>query len=69
MSKQTEQKQDQKNFNEKYKSFKEEFIANNSIESMVFENGSAIAMAYRELEKLNAHIIQIKNILQNDKES
>ena len=51
----------EESFEEKWKKHKEEYIKNNSIESMVYENGSALAMLYKEVQRLNSLLInQIK---------
>lgn len=40
-------------FKEKFQKYKEDYIKNNSIESMVYENGSALALLYKEVTRLN----------------
>ena len=51
----------EESFEVKWKKHKEEYIKNNSIESMVYENGSALAMLYKEVQRLNSLLInQIK---------
>ena len=44
---------DAKDFREKFQKYKEDYIKNNSIESMVYENGSALALLYKEVTRLN----------------
>jgi hypothetical protein len=49
-----ENTKEQKSFEEKWKKHKEEYLKNNTIESMVYENGSALAMLYKEIQRLNS---------------
>jgi hypothetical protein len=37
----------------KFKEYKDNYIKNNSLESMVYENGSALALLYKEITRLN----------------
>jgi hypothetical protein len=55
-----------KTLNDKYKEFKEVFMEKNTLKSMVFENGSALALIFKELQKLHYEVQQIKN--QNNNE-
>ena len=59
-------KKQQKTFNDKYADFKEKFMDKNTLKSMVFENGSALALIFKELQKINYEVQQIKN--QNNNE-
>lgn len=46
-------KKDEESLNtylEKFKKYKEDYIAKNSLESMVYENGSALALLYKEIK-------------------
>ena len=54
-------KEQLKTFNEQYSTFKEKFMEKNTLKSMVFENGSALALMFKELQKLNHEIQQLKN--------
>ena len=54
-------KKEQRKFQEKYGKFKDNFLEKNTLKSMVFENGSALALIYKELQKLNNELIQLKN--------
>lgn len=55
-----------KTFNERYSAFKDQFLEKNTLKSMVFENGSALALVYKELSKLTAEVQQLKNIKENE---
>jgi uncharacterized membrane protein YesL len=46
-------KKEVKDFKEKFQKYKEDYIKNNTIESMVYENGSALALLYKEVMRLN----------------
>lgn len=50
-----------KDFQQKWKDHKEKYIKDNSLESMVYENGSAIALLYKELQILNTNLKSIIN--------
>lgn len=51
-----EQKQ-VKDFQQKWKDHKEQYIKKHSIESMVYENGSALAVLYKEVQRLSSLIV------------
>ena len=51
-----EQKQ-VKTFQDKWKKHKEDYIKKYSIEEMVYENGSALAILYKEVQRLNQLLI------------
>ena len=51
-----EQKQ-VKDFQEKWKEHKEQYIKKHSIEEMVYENGSALAVLYKEVQRLGSLIV------------
>lgn len=55
-----EQKQ-VKDFQQKWKEHKEQYIKDHSIEEMVYENGSALAVLYKEVQRLSSLIITIIN--------
>jgi hypothetical protein len=50
-----------KDFNQKWKDHKEKYIKDNTLESMVYENGSAIALLYKELQILNTNLKSVLN--------
>ena len=37
----------------KFKEYKEDYLKKNTLESMVYENGSALALLYKEVMRLN----------------
>jgi len=51
-----EQKQ-VKDFQQKWKEHKEQYIKDHSIEEMVYENGSALAVLYKEVQRLGSLIV------------
>lgn len=53
--------QEIKDFQQKWKEHKENYIKDNTLESMVYENGSAIALLYKELQILNTNLKSIIN--------
>jgi hypothetical protein len=55
-----EQKQ-VKDFQQKWKEHKEQYIKDHSIEEMVYENGSALAVLYKEVQRLSSLIVTIIN--------
>ena len=64
MEKVTDEKptnQEVKDFHQKWKDHKEKYIKDNTLESMVYENGSAIALLYKELQVLNTNLKSIIN--------
>ena len=52
---------EQREFKKKYGDFKDQFLEKNTLKSMVFENGSALAMIFREMQKLANEVQQLKN--------
>jgi uncharacterized membrane protein YesL len=46
-------KKEVKEFKAKFQEYKEKYIKENTIESMVYENGSALALLYKEVLRLN----------------
>jgi len=54
-------KDKQEDFQQKWKEHKENYIKENSLESMVYENGNAVAFLYKEVQKLNANIMSVLN--------
>ena len=44
-------------FQEKWKKHKEEYIKKYSLEEMVYENGSALAVLYKEVQRLSSLIV------------
>ena len=49
------------NFHQKWKEHKEKYLKDNSVAEMVYENGSAIALLYKELQTLNTNLKTIIN--------
>jgi hypothetical protein len=45
--------EEKKTFQDKWKAHKEEYITKHSVEEMVYENGSALALLYKEITRLN----------------
>lgn len=45
--------QEHKTFQEKWNAHKSEYITKHSVEEMVYENGSALALLYKEITRLN----------------
>lgn len=60
-----ELKNDQKEYKQKWEEHKKQYLSDpqNTVKSMVYENGSALSFILRELYKLNDSINQIKNIV------
>lgn len=52
---------EQREFQKKYGEFKNQFLDKNTLKSMVFENGSALALLYKEMQKLVNEVQQLKN--------
>ena len=50
-----------KEFKERYGKFKDAFLEKNTLKSMVFENGSALALLFKEMQKLVNEVNQLKN--------
>lgn len=48
-------------FQQKWKEHKEQYIKDHSIEEMVYENGSALAVLYKEVQRLSSLIVTIIN--------
>jgi len=46
-------KKEVKEFKQKFQEYKEKYIKENTLESMVYENGSALALLYKEVLRLN----------------
>lgn len=61
-------KEEVKDFQSKWKEHKENYIKDHSIEEMVYENGSALALLYREVQRLNTNLLSILNNEENGKE-
>jgi hypothetical protein len=60
-------KKDVKDFQIKWKEHKEKYIKDHSLEEMVYENGSALALLYKEVQRLNTNILSIINKEQDGK--
>ena len=56
-------------FIKKWDEYKQNYIKEHSLEEMVYENGSALALVYKELQKLNTNIVTILNRETDGKES
>ena len=54
-------KEDPKNddFLDKWKKHKEQYLKDHSLDSMVYENGAAIGLLYKEIQRLNTLLITI----------
>jgi len=52
-TKHAENEQSEKEFLEKIAEYKKEYIKNNTIESMVYENGASTALLYKEVQRLS----------------
>lgn len=59
-------KKEEKDFTTKWKEHKEQYLKDHSVESMVYENGTALALIYKELQRLNTNLMN--NIKENGKE-
>ena len=62
-------KEVQSDFIKKWDEYKQNYIKEHSLEEMVYENGSALALVYKELQKLNTNIVTILNKETDGKES
>jgi predicted RND superfamily exporter protein len=51
----------------KFKEYKENYIKDHSLEEMVYENGSALALLYKEITRLNQ--LLTTNLKRNGKEN
>lgn len=59
-------KEQEKTFEAKWKKHKEDYLKNNTLEDMVYENGSALALLYKEVQRMNS--LLTSNLQVNDKE-
>ena len=50
-----------KDFQTKWKEHKADYIKNHSVSEMVYENGSALALLYKEIQNLNNNLKSIIN--------
>lgn len=62
-------KEEVKDFQSKWKEHKENYIKDHSLEEMVYENGSALALLYKEVQRLNTNLMTILNKEENGKEN
>lgn len=60
-------KKEVNDFQSKWKEHKENYIKDHSIEEMVYENGSALALLYKEFQRLNTNLMTIINKEENGK--
>jgi len=51
------EKAEVKDFQQKWKEHKEQYIKDHSLEEMVYENGSALAVMYKELQRLSSLVL------------
>jgi hypothetical protein len=51
------EKAEVKDFQQKWKEHKEQYIKDHTIEEMVYENGSALAVMYKELQRLSSLVL------------
>lgn len=58
--------QEQKDFQQKWKEHKEKYLKDHTIEDMVYENGSALALLYKEVQRLNSLLISNLQINVNE---
>ena len=52
-------KNEVKDFQTKWKEHKENYIKDHTIQEMVYENGSALALLFKEFERLNTNLMTI----------
>lgn len=62
-------KKEVKDFQTKWKEHKDNYIKDHSLEEMVYENGSALALLYKEVQRLNTNLMTILNKEENGKKS
>lgn len=55
-------------FEEKWKEHKAKYLKEHSVAEMVYENGSALALLYKEVQRLNTNIMSVLKIEENGKE-
>lgn len=55
-------------FQKQFKKYEDEYIKKYSIEQLVFQNGSALAMIYKEIQALNMHLVTLINKENEQKE-
>lgn len=60
---------DVKDFQAKWKEHKENYIKDHSIEEMVYENGSALALLYKEVQRLSTNLMTVINSKDGKEES
>ncbi len=53
MSDSVKRSEEQRKFLKEISQYKEKYIAQNSIESMVYENGAATALLFKEVQRLS----------------
>lgn len=56
-------------FEQKWKEHKAKYLKDHSLEDMVYENGSALALLYKEVQRLNTNIMSVLKTEENGKES
>ena len=56
-------------FEQKWKEHKAKYLKDHSLEDMVYENGSALALLYKEVQRLNTNIMSVLKTRENGKET
>lgn len=56
-------------FEQKWKDHKAKYLKDHSLQDMVYENGSALALLYKEVQRLNTNIMSVLKTEENGKES
>lgn len=52
---------EEQSFNQKWQKHKEKYIKENTLNEMVYENGTAIAFLYKEVQRLSTNITTLIN--------
>lgn len=55
-------------FEQKWKEHKAQYLKDHTVEEMVYENGSALALLYKEVQRLNTNIMSVLKIKENGKD-
>lgn len=50
-----------KNFQEKWQEHKKKYMAEHTTKEMVYENGSALALLYKEVQRMNTLLVTLIN--------
>lgn len=62
------EKKVEKDFQTKWKEHKEKYLKDHTVAEMVYENGSALALLFKEVQRLNTNLLTVINDIQNGKE-